>query len=234
MKVHWLQHLPFEGLGSMGTYFQQKDCQSTSTHFYLNQQLPSINSFDWLIIMGGFMGANDDAEYSWLAAEKQFIRNAIDSGKVVIGVCLGAQLIAASLGAKVYKNKYKEIGWFDLTPAKESQNTILADCFAKKSEVFHWHGDTFDLPKGAALLASSEACKNQGFIIDDRVVGFQFHLETTPESAKDLIGHCLNELDGSRYVQSETQMLSDVSRFDKINKMMCSVLDKLREKNTLL
>jgi GMP synthase-like glutamine amidotransferase len=232
MKVHWLQHLPFEGLGSMGTYFRQKGLPSTSTHFYLNQPLPSLNDFDWLIIMGGFMGANDDGEYSWLTAEKAFIKKAIDCGKVVIGVCLGAQLIAAALGAKVYKNKYKEIGWFDIMPSNDAKKTILSDCFAETQDAFHWHGDTFDLPKGAIHLASSQACKNQGFVLDNRVVGFQFHLETTQATAKDLIEHCRNELDGSKYVQSESEMLSDISRFDRINNVMCSILDKLQQANS--
>ncbi|MDD5011192.1 MAG: type 1 glutamine amidotransferase [Phycisphaerae bacterium] len=227
MRVHWLQHLPFEGLGSMAEYFQRKNIPSTSTCFYLNQSLPSIESFDWLIIMGGAMSANDDAEHPWLTAEKHFIKEAIGSGKVVIGVCLGAQLIAASLGAKVYKNKYREIGWFDLLPTKEAKNTILADCFAKKMDAFHWHGDTFDLPDSAIRLASSEACKNQGFIIDNRVVGFQFHLETTFQSAKDLIDNFSDELNGDKYVQNEKQMLSDLSRFEKINKMMAEILDTL-------
>jgi GMP synthase-like glutamine amidotransferase len=232
MKVHWLQHLPFEGLGSMGTYFQQKGFPATSTHFYLNQQLPDIDSFDWLIIMGGAMSANDDAEYPWLTLEKQFIKKAADSGKVVIGVCLGAQLIAAALGAKVYRNKYREIGWFDITPTDDAKKTILSDCFTKTQDAFHWHGDTFDLPKGAIHLASSQACKNQGFIIDNRVVGFQFHLETTFKSAKDLIDNFADELNGDKYVQSESEMLSDISRFDKINKVMCSILDKLRQANS--
>jgi len=185
MRIHWFQHLPFEGLGSMGAYFHNAGCKSTSTHFYLNQPLPDINSFDWLIIMGGAMSANDDAKYPWLTAEKQFIKKAIDSDKIVIGVCLGAQLIAAALGAKVYRNKYKEIGWFDITPAKDAKKTILADCFAATQTAFHWHGDTFDLPNRAIHLASSDACKNQGYIIDGCVIGFQFHLETTVDSAKD-------------------------------------------------
>ncbi len=228
MRVHWLQHLSFEGLGSMTEYFQRENIPSASTHFYLNQSLPSIASFDWLIIMGGAMSASDDAEYPWLTAEKHFIKEAIDSGKVVIGICLGAQLIAASLGAKVYKNKYREIGWFDMTPTKEAKNTILADCFAKKMEAFHWHGDTFDLPDGAIRLASSNACKNQGFIIDNRVIGFQFHLETTLNSAKDMIDNFPDELNSDKYVQSEEQILSDLPRFDKINKVMCSILDKLQ------
>ena len=131
------------------------------------------------------MSANDDAKYPWLTAEKQFIKKAIDSDKIVIGVCLGAQLIAAALGAKVYRNKYKEIGWFDITPAKDAKKTILADCFAATQTAFHWHGDTFDLPNRAIHLASSDACKNQGYIIDGCVIGFQFHLETTVDSAKD-------------------------------------------------
>jgi len=229
MKVHWFQHLPFEGLGSMGAYFRDAGCESTSTHFYLNQPLPDMNSFDWLIIMGGAMSANDDAEYPWLTAEKQFIKKAIDNGKVVIGVCLGAQLIAAALGAKVYRNKYKEIGWFDLMPTNDAKKTILADCFAETQNAFHWHGDTFDLPKDAIHLASSTACKNQGYVIDNRVVGFQFHLETTFDSAKDLIDNFANELTGDKYIQTAEQMLSDLSRFERINQNMARILDNLRQ-----
>ncbi len=234
MRIHLLQHLPFEGLGSMGTYLRQKGCQFTSTHFYLDQQLPAIDDFDWLVIMGGFMSANDDDKYPWLTAEKEFIKKAIDSGKVVLGVCLGAQLIAACLGAKVYKNKYPEIGWFDITGTKGASETILADNFRGKIKAFHWHGDTFELPKGASLLASSAACKNQGFIIGNRVVGFQFHLETTFKMAKDLLEHCANELDGSKYVQSEKEILSDMSSFDKINRVMCSIIDDLQRANSKL
>lgn len=231
MKVHWFQHLPFEGLGSMGEYFKQKNIPSASTHFYLNQALPKMDSFDWLIIMGGAMSANDDALFPWLSEEKKFIKDTIDAGKVVIGVCLGAQLIAASLGGRVYRNKHKEIGWFDLTPTKEAKDTVLADCFEKKLEVFHWHGDTFDLPKGATLLASSEATKNQGYIIDNRVVGFQFHLETSYNSAKDLIENFSNELTGDIYIQNAEQMLGNLSKFENINKVMAKILDKLREAN---
>jgi len=231
MKVHWLQHLPFEGLGSMGAYFRQKGISSTSTHFYLNQQLPNIDSFDWLIIMGGAMSANDDAEFGWLTEEKIFIKKAIDAGKVVIGVCLGAQLIAASLGAKVYRNKNKEIGWFDLTPTKDAKNTILANCFAKKINAFHWHGDTFDLPKGAVLLASSEATKNQGYIIDNRIVGFQFHLETTLEYAKALFGNFPDEIVKDKYIQTAEQVFSDLGKFEKINKVMTKILETIQKAN---
>ncbi|OHB48562.1 MAG: hypothetical protein A2Y10_13440 [Planctomycetes bacterium GWF2_41_51] len=231
MKVHWLQHLPFEGLGSMGEYFRQKNITSTSTHFYLNEKLPEMDSFDWLIIMGGAMSANDDAKYSWLATEKEFIKKAIDAGKVVIGICLGAQLIAASLGVKVYQNKYKEIGWFDLKPSKEAKSTILGNCFSQIMEVFHWHGDTFDLPNGAVHLASSEATKNQGFIIDNRVIGFQFHLETTYEYAKALFDNFPEEIKNDKYIQNAQRVFSDLERFERINKIMAEILETIQKAN---
>ncbi|MEN6385643.1 MAG: type 1 glutamine amidotransferase [Phycisphaerales bacterium] len=231
MKVHWLQHLPFEGLGSMGEYFNEKNIPSTSTHFYLNQSLPSIDSFDWLIIMGGAMSANDDDKYSWLADEKKFIKQAIDAGKVVIGVCLGAQLIAACLGAKVYKNENKEIGWFDLIPSSEAKNTILASCFSEKINAYHWHGDTFDLPKGATLLASSKVTKNQGFIIGTKVIGFQFHLETNYKYAKALYDNFPNEIKKEQYIQNARIALSDLNKFENINLKMSEILDTLIANN---
>ncbi len=99
-------------------------------------------------------------------------------------------------------------------------------------EVFHWHGDTFEIPKGAKLLASSDACRNQGFVIDSRVVGLQFHLETTSESAAALIQNCRAELAGPKYVQSEAEMLSDESRFLRINGIMKSLLEKLEKQSS--
>ncbi|OQA03307.1 MAG: glutamine amidotransferase [Planctomycetes bacterium ADurb.Bin401] len=215
----------------MGEYFRQKNIRSASTHFYLNQTLPEMESFDWLIIMGGAMSANDDAIYPWLTAEKKFIKDAIDAGKVVIGVCLGAQLIAASLGAKIYQNKYKEIGWFDLTPSEEAKDTILGNCFSKKMEVFHWHGDTFDLPKGAVHLASSEATKNQGFIMDNRVIGFQFHLETTYEYAKALFDNFPDEIKEDGFIQNAQEVFSDLKRFERINKIMAEILETIQKAN---
>jgi GMP synthase-like glutamine amidotransferase len=175
--------------------------------------------------MGGPMGIYDEEIYPWLNAEKQFIKTAINSKKVVIGICLGAQLIADVLGAKVYKNKHREIGWFNITRSADANNTILSNVIPENSEVFHWHGDTFEIPEGAYALAESEACKNQGFILNDRVVAFQFHLETTLESASALIENCRDELDGSQYVQTEQEMLSNEQRFSNINSVMFSILD---------
>lgn len=229
MKVHYLQHMPFEGLSSIEAYLLGKGHELDATHLYLGEALPSVDDFDWLIVMGGPMGIYDHADYPWLVAEKVLIKQALDAGKRVLGICLGAQLIADVMGAKVYRGEHKEIGWFDIEPAAEMKGSILNAVFTKRMEVFHWHGDTFDIPEGGKALAASEACKHQGYIFDNRVVGLQFHLETTPESAAALIENCGDELDGSRYVQSKQAMLASDERFTQLNKVMYALLDAMEK-----
>ena len=232
VRVHHLQHVPFEGLGSLGEVLRKRGHQLTATHLYLGEVLPPIDTVDWLIVLGGPMGVYDVSVYPWLHEEKVYIRNAVDAGKAVLGICLGAQLIADVMGAQVRKNGHREIGWFPIRPTAELRSTIFGNVFTEGMEVFHWHGDTFDIPPGGVLLASSEACTNQGFVIDNRVVALQFHLETTMNAAKALIENCGHELDGSRYVQSAIEMLSVESRFNQINLIMHSLLDRLETHTT--
>ncbi len=186
MKLHWLQHVPFEGLGIIEEWAEANGFGITRTRLFAGEQLPEIGTFDWLVVMGGPMGIYDHVDHPWLVAEKQLIKNAIEAEKTVLGICLGAQLIADVLGAKVYAGPQKEIGWFPI----QGLNSFLP----KTLTAFHWHGDTFEIPEGASRLASSEACKNQGFIYNDRIVALQFHLETTPESMEALIENCAGEL----------------------------------------
>ena len=228
MRIHYLQHVPFEGIGSMESYFISYGHQLSSTHLYLDQPFPKLHDFDWLIVMGGPMGVGDELQYSWMSKEKSFIKSSIESGKIVLGICLGAQLIAEVLGAKVYKSSDREIGWFPINVPEQVNNTILQGVFPQGIEVFHWHGETFDIPVPGVLLASSEACQNQGFIVDNRIVGLQFHLETTPDSAKALVENCRNELDGSKFVQNEKEILAQESRFLQINQVMTAVLERLK------
>lgn len=227
MNVHYLQHVPFEGIGSMETFFKEKGYPVTCTKLYDGDPLPKPDAFDLLIVMGGPMGIYDEDEYPWLKAEKKFIAKVISIKKRVLGICLGAQLIADALGAKVYKNRHREIGWFAIDGCPELENTLLTDVFAQNPNVFHWHGDTFDIPAGAVPVAKSQACENQGFIKDNHVIAFQFHLETTFQSARALIDNCSDELDGSVYVQSESKILSDPKRFLAINALMYTVLGKM-------
>ena len=217
MKVHYLQHVAFENLGCLESMLTSKGHTISCTRLFAGETLPAADSFDWLIIMGGPMGIFDETEHPWLAHEKHFIKSAIDNGRTVLGICLGAQLLAHVLGARVHPNEHREIGWFDINPAANLQHPALSTVFGKPMTAFHWHGDTFDIPEGASRLCGSEACHNQGFIFDDRVVALQFHLESTPESATALIENCAQELDGSKWVQSEGEILASPDKFKKLN-----------------
>ena len=224
MRIHSLQHVPFEDIGSMANDFHAQGYSLTSTHWYRGDAAPDINSFDALVVMGGPMGIYDEAIYPWLADEKVLIKEAIAAGKIVLGICLGAQLIADVLGGKVTRNPHKEIGWLPIQIHPAAANHPIAQVFARYPEVFHWHGDTFALPPGAVHLASSEGCVNQAYVFQDQVYGFQFHLETTPTSARALIENCADDIDGSRYTQSAQAILASEDKFAQINRAMSEVL----------
>lgn len=225
MRIHSLQHVPFEDIGSMASDFAARGYSVTSTHWYRGDTAPTLDSFDALIVMGGPMGIYDEAIYPWLADEKALIKSAIDAGKILLGICLGAQLIADVLGGKVTRNAYKEIGWLPLQITPVAATHPLAQVFTRYPEVFHWHGDTFALPPGALHLASSHGCANQAYVFQERVYGFQFHLETTPASAQALIEHCSEDIDGSRYTQSAQAILANEAKFAQINRAMSEVID---------
>jgi GMP synthase (glutamine-hydrolysing) len=177
--------------------------------------------------MGGPMGIYDEDKYPWLLSEKNYIEKAVVQEKIILGICLGAQLIADVLGAKIYPNKHKEIGWFPIQKTRETAQTRLADFLPAQIDAFHWHGDTFDIPEGAIHIAKSKACENQGFIYDDHVVALQFHLETTEQSAKGLIDNCQDDIKEGPFIQSSVEILSDKKRFVRINLLMSKLLDHL-------
>lgn len=230
MHAHYFQHVPFEGLGSIESWLQTAGFEITNTQFYESSELPYLNEIDLLIIMGGPMSVNDEDEFPWLILEKKFIRDIIESGKPVLGICLGAQLIASALGAEVYPNPVKEIGWLPVQAASSIDASAFS--FPPSMEVFHWHGETFDLPPGATLIARSEGCENQAFQIGTSVIGLQFHLETTLKSAREIVSNCRDELIPSKYVQTEEEILSvSPESYDSINQLMGNILSFLQRSN---
>ena len=138
---------------------------------------PDISRYSGLIVLGGPMNCDQADRYPHLSTEIGVIREAIEDGKPVLGICLGAQLIARALGARVRKNPVKEIGWYELNPTAEGAGDPLCSRFGESQQIFQWHGDTFDIPHGAAHLATSPDCPNQAFRFKHNVYGFQFHLE---------------------------------------------------------
>ncbi|MHB8900825.1 MAG: type 1 glutamine amidotransferase [Thermoguttaceae bacterium] len=226
MRAHYLQHVPFEGLGSIGPWLETAGHPVTGSRLFQSAELPDLADFDLLVILGGPMSVNDESKCPWLVAEKQLVRRAIEARKAVLGVCLGAQMIAASLGARVYPNSKKEIGWFPIEGLPVPGPSTFA--FPPALKAFHWHGETFDLPDGAVRLARSAACENQAFQVGNSVIGLQFHLETTPDSARQIVANCREELTPSQYVQRDEEVLSATpGDYGAINTEMSRVVSLL-------
>lgn len=227
MRIHVLQHVPFEGLGSIAAWLAQRKARVSFTRFYEPApHLPALAEVDCIIALGGPMSVNDEEELPWLRQEKRFIAGAIADGKAVLGICLGAQLIASALGARVYPGPEKEIGWFPILAEPASPGTFA---FPASVKVFHWHGETFDLPAGAVRLAASVACRNQAFQLGALVIGLQFHLETTPESAAAILANCADELLANQPYIQPASALRAVPAIDYagINRLMTDLLGYL-------
>ena len=225
MLIHVVQHAPYEGPGSIARWAEKNGHSLSVTRFYeadtRQVTLPKHTDYDLLLILGGPMSANDDFNIPWLKAEKAFIRDAIDQGKLLLGICLGSQLIARVLGARVRKNNHREIGWFPITATPNAMVLGLPQQF----QAFHWHGDTFTLPEGAKSIGRSEGCEQQGFIYQDRVVALQFHLETTPDAARELVDACQHEIEeDGPHTQPAEAMLVDLELFSEANQRMEQIM----------
>lgn len=204
MRAHYFQHVPFEGLGAIESWLVDRGFEISRTAFFDGESPPLLGEVAFLVIMGGPMSVNDETGHPWLAEEKAFLRDYLATGRPVLGICLGAQLIASALGTSVYPNAEPEIGWFPLEGLPVSNGFGFPNHF----EAFHWHGETFDLPPNAVHLARTSTCEHQAFRIGGRVVGLQFHLETTLETAAALIENCGDEIVTAPHVQSAAEMLA--------------------------
>jgi GMP synthase (glutamine-hydrolysing) len=227
MRIHSLEHQPAEGPAKIADWAAVRGHTLARTALYADEAPPGLDAFDLLVIMGGAMNIYQHRDHPWLVTEKQFLRRAIDARKPILGICLGAQLLADVLGGKVYQNPEKEIGWF---PVNFRDRAGLFAQFPETMNVMHWHGDTFDLPPGARLVASSEGCPQQAFVWGDRVVGLQFHLEMGAVNVADLVNVSAEELTPGRFVQSAAQLTETPADLPTAHASLFALLDGMGEK----
>jgi len=227
VRLHFIRHVPYENPAYIETWAIEQGFQITRTAFDLNEPFPFMNDFDWLVVMGGPMSVGDDTLYPWLVPEKEFIKAAIDNGKVVVGICLGTQLIAHVLGSSISKNPEKEIGWFPVHLHDPARKHPFLKGIPNTFIPFHWHGDTFSIPQGALPLGSSDACMNQGFI-KNRIIGLQFHFEITDKSISELIDNGKSELVDAPYIQTSQVMVSEGQRYIPVaNELLVHLLTNI-------
>ena len=185
MRVLVLQHIACEHPGVFSEVMEERGVESVPVELDEGEPLPDWRQFDGVLAMGGPMGATDDADHPWLTAEKELVREAVEDGKPFLGVCLGVQLLAAALGARVYTAERAEVGLLPVELTPEGRQDPLFEGLDDPLVSLQWHGDTFELPEGAAHLASSPQVAHQAFRSGERAYGVQFHLEVTPEQARE-------------------------------------------------
>lgn len=224
MRIHILEHDPLENAGLVADWATARGHRLTHTLLDRGGALPAPGEVDLLVIMGGPMNIYQHRDCPWLVAEKEFIAAAIAAGRPVLGICLGAQLLADALGGKIFQNAEKENGWF---PIQMLDRTGPFAVFPETLTAMHWHGDTFTLPAGARHVAKSEGCAHQAFVFGDRVVALQFHIEMSALSESDLNAVGTAAVAPGRWVQSREELMATPADLPVAKAALFSLLDAL-------
>ena len=225
MRLEIIQHVSFESAGTISDWAIEKKHQVHTTRVYANEVLPDPQHFDALILMGGSMSVHDEMNFDWLKPEKELIRSAIHQNKKILGICLGAQLLAEALGGEVFSNPVKEIGFFPVQFKQDPWPFPVLTNEDKHIPCFHWHGESFSLPAGSGLLASSTACPQQSFISGYNFFGIQFHPEMTIGIVKALVSHESWELIPGEFIQDAESILANLGMLEKIKPFFWKTLD---------
>jgi GMP synthase (glutamine-hydrolysing) len=231
MNIHYFQHVPYEGPANLEAWARKSGHATTITRLFRGEDFPDPSTVDWLIVLGGPMSVHDEARYPWLSREKQYIQRVLKQEIPVLGVCLGAQLLAESLGGAVRRGAQREIGWFPVHWT-ESASLSTAWCGLPDPFVpFHWHAETLVPPPDSIVLARSGACPVQAFEWRGRAWGLQFHLESTAQSVDLLIRNCSDDRIPGPYVQKDKELRQPESRFEELQQLLFQVMDRLEKKN---
>jgi GMP synthase (glutamine-hydrolysing) len=193
-RVLVLQHTPEETLGSIAAVLTHRGHEFRYVKGYAGETIPPVLEEDGLVVLGGPQSAYEQDRFPFLAAEVRLITATLDAGKPILGVCLGCQLLAAALGARVGRGREKEIGWFPVQLHVDLRGDPLFGDLGRTFTPLHWHGDVFDLPKGALELGHSARTRYQGFRYGSAVYGLLFHLEVTDELVRAMVGGFGDEL----------------------------------------
>ncbi|NIG53504.1 gamma-glutamyl-gamma-aminobutyrate hydrolase family protein [Chitinophaga sp. Cy-1792] len=231
MHIHYFQHVPFEGLGCIADWINTHQHRLTATRWFEpDADTSEAANADMIIIMGGPMGVYEVAAYPWLTEEINIVKSAVAKGKKVLGICLGSQVLAAALDANVYPHTQQEIGWFPIDFTFQDKAAQLLGVLPQHMIVFHWHGDTFDIPAGATRFAASAACSNQAYIFNN-AIGLQFHLELTPDSLQDMLKNGIGEIAaGGAFIQHQDTILQHQELLTDTNNTLIRLLDYLAAK----
>jgi GMP synthase-like glutamine amidotransferase len=227
MQWSCLQHVPFEGPGYLAKWCQRRGFPLTCIELWKSCALPAPDEFDGLFILGGPMNVYEDAKYPWLVPEKDLIARAISDRKPILGVCLGAQLLAVVLGGSVTEMLGEEIGWFPVELTSAGRNSNLFRGFADEFMAFHWHADSFSIPPHAVHVAQSDGCDEQAFVYENHVIGLQFHLESSEHTIGALIEHCGDDIGCGRYIQDPDTILSGANHIRDAHVLLTNLLDNL-------
>ena len=227
MKIHFLQHVAFEGPGYLHQWMKENGHEVSFSHLYQEHcEFPDPSRIDALCILGGPMNVDQDHLYPWLSREKRLIKDCISEQKKVLGICLGAQLIASSLGAKVRTAPHQEIGWYKVYPTQAIQAiSALNELFESFPTVLHWHGDQFEIPTGCSDLLTSQGNSNQAFLYRGHVLALQFHLEVDKTGVQEMAAVCGKDWARSTYVQSIAEILDGTRHCQENHKLLGQLLE---------
>jgi GMP synthase-like glutamine amidotransferase len=226
MRLAVLQHTEAEGPGSIAAWAGQRGVRLRLYPLHSGVEAPTLEAFDLLAIMGGSMSVHDAGSLPWMPAEKMLIRQALAAGKPLLGICLGAQLLAEALGASVSAGT-AEIGWWPIQRHPRALRSPLAAGLPATLTPLHWHGETFSLPNDAIHLYSSATCANQGFVWRERAIGLQCHLEATAQTLEGMLDTFPHDLQLPGEVQDAAQLRAGLEHCRDLQPVLFDALDYL-------